>query len=156
MVYKIEVSRQYLKDLKLARKRQLDEKLLNDIIAMLAAGEPLPAKNCDHALSGNYKGYRECHVTPDWLLIYSRNETLKVVSISTYRHAFGFILNLPAVHDVDPSVHDGILTTGRKTNVPSFPLCAERDGTSNFFAGKMIMTAASNLLLNRFYSNGRR
>ena len=107
MVYKIEVSRQYLKDLKLARKRQLDEKLLNDIIAMRAAGEPLPANNCDHALSGNYKGYRECHVTPDWLLIYSRNETLKVVSISTYRHAFGFILNLPAVHDVDPSVHDG-------------------------------------------------
>lgn len=107
MVYKIEVSRQYLKDLKLARKRQLDEKLLNDIIAMLAAGEPLPTKNCDHALSGNYKGYRECHVTPDWLLIYSRNETLKVVSISAYRHAFGFILNLPAVHDVYPSVHDG-------------------------------------------------
>ena len=75
MAYKIEVSRQYLKDLKLARKRQLDEKLLNGII------EPLPVKNHDHALSGNYKGYRECHITPDWLLIYSRNETVKIVSL---------------------------------------------------------------------------
>ncbi len=81
MAYKIEVSRQYLKDLKLARRRQLDEKLLNDIIAKLAAGEPLPAKNHDHSLSGNYKGYRECHITPDWLLIYSRNETIKIVSL---------------------------------------------------------------------------
>lgn len=81
MAYKIEVSRQYLKDLKLARKRQLDEKLLTDIIVKLAAGEPLPAKNHDHALSGNYKGYRECHITPDWLLIYSRNETVKIVSL---------------------------------------------------------------------------
>lgn len=81
MMYKIEVSRQYLKDLKLARKRQLNEKLLNDIIGKLAAGEPLPAKNHDHSLSGNYKGYRECHITPDWLLIYSRNETVKIVSL---------------------------------------------------------------------------
>lgn len=81
MMYKIEVSRQYLKDLKLARKRQLDEQLLNNVIAKLAAGESLPVKNRDHALSGNYKGYRECHITPDWLLIYSRNETVKIVSL---------------------------------------------------------------------------
>lgn len=81
MAYKIEVSKQYLKDLKLARKRQLNEKLLNDIITMLAAGEPLPAKNHDHVLVGNYKGYRECHITPDWLLIYSRNETVKIISL---------------------------------------------------------------------------
>ena len=88
MAYKIEVSRQYLKDLKLARKRQLDEKLLNGIIAKLAAGEPLPVKNHDHALSGNYKGYRECHITPDWLLIYSRNETVKIVSlVRTGKHS---------------------------------------------------------------------
>lgn len=81
MMYKIEVSRQYLKDLKLARKRQLDEQLLNNVIAKLAAGETLPVKNRDHALSGNYKGYCECHIAPDWLLIYSRNETVKIVSL---------------------------------------------------------------------------
>lgn len=81
MMYKIEVSRQYLKDLKLARKRQLDEQLLNNVIAKLAAGETLPVKNRDHALSGNYRGYRECHIAPDWLLIYSRNETVKIVSL---------------------------------------------------------------------------
>ena len=81
MMYRIEVSRQFLKDLKLARKRQLPEKLLNEIIGKLAAGESLPAKNRDHPLSGNYKGYRECHITPDWLLIYARNETVKIISL---------------------------------------------------------------------------
>lgn len=82
MAYKIEVTRQYLKDLKLARKRQLDEKLLNEIIAKLAFGKPLPAKNHDHALTGDYKGFRECHIIPDWLLIYSRDETVKIVSLT--------------------------------------------------------------------------
>lgn len=81
MAYKIEVTHQYLKDLKLARKRKFDEKKLNNVIYMLVAGEPLPAKNRDHALTGNYNGYRECHITPDWLLIYSRNETLKIISL---------------------------------------------------------------------------
>lgn len=81
MTYKIEVSRQFLRDLKLARKRQFNEELLNEIIAKLAAGKPLPAKNRDHALTADYKGYRECHITPDWLLIYSRNETVRIVSL---------------------------------------------------------------------------
>lgn len=81
MAYRIEVTRQYLKDLKLARKRHFDEAKLNEIIAMLADGKQLPEKNRDHNLAGNYKGYRECHVTPDWLLIYSRSETIKIVSL---------------------------------------------------------------------------
>lgn len=81
MAYKIEVTRQYLKDLKLARKRNLNEQLLNKVIETLAAGSPLPDRNRDHALTGNYRGFRECHITPDWLLIYSREETIKVVSL---------------------------------------------------------------------------
>lgn len=48
--------------------------LLADIIRKLASGEALPAKNRDHALSGNYAGCRECHITPDWLLIYEVEE----------------------------------------------------------------------------------
>ena len=55
-------------------KTTLDTKIetlpLSDIINKLALGEPLPSKNRDHQLSGNYKGCRECHITPDWLLIY--------------------------------------------------------------------------------------
>ncbi len=81
MAYKIEVTRQFLKDLRLARKRMLDEKKLNEVIATLAAGGELPRKNRDHALSGDYLGCRECHVLPDWLLIYSKKETLKIISL---------------------------------------------------------------------------
>lgn len=66
MEYQIEVTHQYLRDLKLARKRNLDEAKLNKVIATLARGGALPSSNKDHVLTGNYKGYRECHVAPDW------------------------------------------------------------------------------------------
>lgn len=82
MAYKIEVTRQYLKDLKLARKRNFDEAKLIEIIKLLVEGKQLSPKNRDHSLSGNYNGYRECHITPDWLLIYSRDEIVKIVSLT--------------------------------------------------------------------------
>lgn len=44
--------------------------LLADVIDTLAEGKPLPEKNRDHQLTGNYNRFRECHITPDWLLIY--------------------------------------------------------------------------------------
>ena len=81
MKYNLELTRQYLKDLKLARKRGLDESKLNEIILKLISGEELPYKNHDHALAGNYKGFRECHISPDWLLIYSREETIRIVTL---------------------------------------------------------------------------
>ena len=52
------------------KKRGYDLSLLTDILKLLANGEPLPQKNKDHNLSGNYKGCSECHITPDWILIY--------------------------------------------------------------------------------------
>ena len=81
MKYDLEFTGQYLKDLKLARKRGLDETKLNEIILKLISGEVLSEKNKDHALSGNYNGFRECHVTPDWLLIYSLNACVKMVTL---------------------------------------------------------------------------
>ncbi len=51
-------------------KRGLKIGLLEDVVAALAMGEPLPEKNKDHALSGNWVGHRECHILPDWLLVY--------------------------------------------------------------------------------------
>lgn len=81
MNYRIEVTKQYLKDLKLARKRNLDESKLNDIIKKLSSGEKLPPKNKDHPLINNYKNCRECHISPDWLLIYRRSDTLQIVSL---------------------------------------------------------------------------
>ena len=81
MRYELELTHQYLKDLKLARKRGLDESKLNEIIIKLISGEELPSKNRDHSLTGNYKGFRECHISPDWLLIYSRDITIKIVTL---------------------------------------------------------------------------
>ncbi len=81
MNYRIEVTNQYLKDLKLARKRNLDESKLNEIIKLLVSGQDLPAKNRDHNLINNYKGCSECHITPDWLLIYRRDDDLQLISL---------------------------------------------------------------------------
>jgi len=60
----------FKKDYKKVVKRGYNIKLLEDIIKKLANGETLPEKNKDHALSGDYIGCRECHITPDWLLVY--------------------------------------------------------------------------------------
>ena len=81
MKYELELTHQYLKDLKLARKRGLDENKLNEIILKLIKGEELPPKNRDHNLSGDYKGFRECHISPDWLLIYGRDITVKIITL---------------------------------------------------------------------------
>lgn len=69
-MYKVKPTTKFQKDLKKVQKRGYDISLLTEIIKKLANGEQLPEKNRDHALSGNYSGYRECHIQPDWLLIY--------------------------------------------------------------------------------------
>lgn len=60
----------FKKDYKRIKKRGYDTRLLEKTITILAAGKPLPAEYKDHSLSGNYKGCRECHISPDWLLVY--------------------------------------------------------------------------------------
>lgn len=69
-MYNIKPTSKFQKDLKRIQKRGFDLSLLTAVIKKLAAGEPLPEKNRDHLLSGNFSGCRECHITPDWLLIY--------------------------------------------------------------------------------------
>jgi mRNA interferase YafQ len=61
---------QFRKDLKMLQKRGKDPQKVKDIIALLLSGESLPAINRDHALTGNWFGWRDCHLEPDWLLIY--------------------------------------------------------------------------------------
>ncbi|MBO4478686.1 MAG: type II toxin-antitoxin system YafQ family toxin [Lachnospiraceae bacterium] len=68
--YGIVVTSMFKKDLKLAKWRGYDLRLLSQVIQTLAMGEPLDEKHRDHSLIVNYKGCRECHITPDWLLIY--------------------------------------------------------------------------------------
>lgn len=80
-MYQIEFTHQYLKDLKLARKRKFDEEKLNQLIQMLFSGSELPAKYKNHRLKGNFQGLYECHISPDWLLIYSKNETIRLITL---------------------------------------------------------------------------
>ena len=72
---------QYKKDLKLALKRNLPEEKLNEVIKMLAMDVVLPESNLDHPLKGQYKGCRECHIQPDWLLIYSKEDRINLLSL---------------------------------------------------------------------------
>ena len=78
----------FKKDYKLAIKRHLDIDLLDDIIRALSRGEILPEKNKDHELSGNWAGHRECHIPPDWLLVYRIEDDILVLTLTrTGRHS---------------------------------------------------------------------
>ena len=79
--YELEYGHQFVRDLKLAKRRGLNMEELKSITDMLQEGKPLPKKCRDHLLVGNYEGYRECHINPDWLLIYKRKETIRIISL---------------------------------------------------------------------------
>lgn len=70
MKYRLILTGKFKKSLKLARKRGLDLSLMDSVVSMLQQGLPLADKYRDHELKGIYKGFRECHIQPDWLLIY--------------------------------------------------------------------------------------
>lgn len=80
-MFRLEFTNQYLKDLRLARKRNLDESKLNELILILLSGDELPLKYKDHILTGNMKGLNECHISPNWLLIYEKNTTIRLITL---------------------------------------------------------------------------
>lgn len=82
MMYTVKFTGQFKKDLKLAKKQGRDLEKMYYIIEKLARGETLEAKFDDHLLVGNYKGCRECHIEPDWLLIYEFLDDVLVLSIN--------------------------------------------------------------------------
>ena len=82
MKYIVKPTSRFRKDYKLMEKRGLDISLLDEAIAKLAQGSPLPANNRDHELTGNYKGHRECHITSDWLLVYRITDDVLVLSLT--------------------------------------------------------------------------
>lgn len=79
--YALDKTLMFRKDLKRAAKRGCNKEALFAVIDMLQKGEPLPEKNRDHALSGNWRGHRECHISPDWLLIYRIYEDTLILSL---------------------------------------------------------------------------
>ncbi|OGO38065.1 MAG: hypothetical protein A2W35_21735 [Chloroflexi bacterium RBG_16_57_11] len=77
---------QFKRDVKRLEKRSKDLGKLKDIFLVLARGEELAQRYSDHLLVGQYKGTRECHIEPDWLLIYERTEN-ELILIRTGSHA---------------------------------------------------------------------
>lgn len=69
----------FKKDVKRCQKQNKSMEKFKEIARLLSSGESLPLKNRDHSLTGNYIGYRECHISPDWLLIYRINDTDHVI-----------------------------------------------------------------------------
>jgi len=78
-MYSLEMSSKFQRELKTARKRGFDIDKLEAVVKLLSKGATLPVKNKDHALTGNYSGFRECHITPDWLLIYRIEQDVLVL-----------------------------------------------------------------------------
>lgn len=81
-MYMVKPSARFKKDLKVIEKRGYDISKLTEIIKILARGELLPEKNKDHFLGGNWVHYRECHITPDWLLIYKIEKDILVLTLT--------------------------------------------------------------------------
>lgn len=87
---KIEMHKQFIRDYKLAVKRGCDPKKMSDVISILANEQPLPLKYKDHPLknSKHYNNVRECHIEPDWLLIYKIvDKTLVLELVRTGTHS---------------------------------------------------------------------
>lgn len=80
--YEIKYTKLFKKDYRRAKRRGLNIELLKDIILKLANGETLDSKHKDHSLSGNWIGHRECHIQPDWLLIYHYDENVLVLTLT--------------------------------------------------------------------------
>ena len=80
---KLAPSTKFKKDLKRVTRQGKNREIIDCVVEKLQRREPLPQKNCDHPLVGDYKGYRECHVTPDWLLIYriTNNNSVELLEL---------------------------------------------------------------------------
>lgn len=91
-MYTIKRTGQFKKDLKTAIRRGYNLKLMEEVVDCLAAGKILDEKYRDHGLSGNWAGYRECHILPDWLLIYQYDNAdliLYLTRTGTHSDLFG-------------------------------------------------------------------
>ena len=87
-MYEVKFTSAFKKSYKLMKKRGLDLTLLDDVIDKLRQGKTLEEKYRDHALTGNYVGFRECHIKPDWLLIYLiENDVLTLTLVDTGSHS---------------------------------------------------------------------
>ena len=80
--YAIKLTSKFRKDYKQVKKRGFECKLLEEVVELLAQGKPLEEKRSDHSLHGSQQGHRECHIQPDWLLIYYISEDVLVLTLT--------------------------------------------------------------------------
>lgn len=80
-LYEIKTYKQYERDVKRAIRQGLDIEKLLDVVRLLRQGKPLPAKFRNHLLTGDYKGFWECHISPDWLLLYQKDTKIRIISL---------------------------------------------------------------------------
>lgn len=80
-MYNLSITSRYKKDLKRAKARGLDILELKTVLTYLLDGEQLPPIYKNHKLTGQYKGLWECHIGPDWLLIYDINKDIKLITL---------------------------------------------------------------------------
>ena len=87
-MYKLRYTSKIKRNIKLMKKRGKDLNKLTTVLELLVQGKELPPKYKDHPLSGNFVGCRECHIEPDWLLVYEiRNNELIILLLSTGSHS---------------------------------------------------------------------
>ena len=88
MMYTLKFTTAYKKSYKLMKKRGLDLSLLDEVVDVLHRGLTLDEKYHDHELTGSFNGFRECHIKPDWLLIYLiENDVLTLTLVDTGTHS---------------------------------------------------------------------
>ena len=80
-LYEIKTYKQYERDVKRAIRQGLDIEKWLDVVRLLRQGKPLPAKFRNHLLTGDYKGFWECHISPDWLLLYQKDTEIRIISL---------------------------------------------------------------------------
>ncbi|MBV2227376.1 MULTISPECIES: type II toxin-antitoxin system YafQ family toxin [unclassified Sphingobacterium] len=81
-MYRLELTKKFKKDIKNAKKRGLNLLLLDEVVTQLVEKGSLKPKYKPHKLIGNYKGFWECHIQNDWLLIWKQDETIKLISLT--------------------------------------------------------------------------
>jgi mRNA interferase YafQ len=89
-VRSVHESPRFLRDIKRIKKRGLDLSKLRHVVTLLSERQPLPIRYRDHALTGNWIGHRDCHIQPDWVLIYQiTDDTLILERTGTHSDLFG-------------------------------------------------------------------
>ena len=81
MIYQLKKTSQFKSSFKLAKKRRLNLSLLEEVVEKLRTDKPLEEKYHNHELTGNFKGVWECHIQPDWLLLYLKDNDVLVLTL---------------------------------------------------------------------------